>query len=282
MMKVRLILFAAPVLLTFCTSSLVRQDAPAPVPDVVTQEKPVPAATSPDWRTKVTAAKALDDQTQKREAMLALVREALSSREVQLSGDLHPDQVHPDDNKPAPLINFDSRLNQKSSAQSRAGTSTRSLQNNFGYYFSFRSTGYVVLGPAALDPRSPLLTRLAAEHEMFHAMNHVGDPRSNPDRELETWSQMFVRFFHDVYQFRQHWRPMLSYYDEASAVEQKAAIDRLSAYYRDPSSATVQGDAVPKVRAAFEEWLVARRKDMSSSRLVNDLENAIAGTPAGS
>jgi hypothetical protein len=217
-----------------------------------------------EWRKKVTDAKALDEP-QRSEAMLALVREALQPREVRLAGTTHTDQVHPDDNEPAPIVNFDPRLNQKTSAEPRSGAATRSLQNNFGYYFSFQSKGYVVLGPAALDPRSPMFTRLAAEHELFHAENHVGDPRSHADRELETWTQMLVTFFADVHQFKQQWGPMFSYYEEATADAQKAAIDRLVAYHEAAGA---------EVRTAFDEWLARRKADKSSSKLVNDLENA--------
>lgn len=258
-MKTRLAILAVPALLTFCTSRVLTQPATHPDPF--------------EWRKKVTDAKSLEDPQPRSEAMAALVREALPGREVRLSGVNHPSQVHPSDNEPAPIINFDPRLNQKTSAQGRPGTSTRSLQNNFGYYFSFRDAGYVVLGPAALDPRSPVFTRLAAEHELFHAENHVGDPRSHADRELETWTRMFVTYFREVYRFKQRWAPMLRYYDEAGADERLAAIDRLAAYHRK---------AEATVRAAFEEWLARRKTDTASRALVHDLEKAIAGKPEGS
>jgi hypothetical protein len=155
------------------------------------------------------------------------------------------------------------RLQEKRSAQTRSGAMTRSLKSNFGYYFTVDRVPYVVIGPAAIDPRSPILTRLAVEHEMFHAEHHPGDPRSLSDRELETWSSMFVRFFGDVHQFNQQWRPMFSYYEEATAAEREASIQRLARYYR-------AGD--PKIQTAFEQWLARRKKDLPSSKLVSDLE----------
>ena len=246
----------------------------------LTTDRPIPGTPTaarepvkPDWRARVTAARALDDPSLKKEAMLLLVREALSPHRVELSGEIHPDQVHPSDNKPAPIFNFDLRLNQKTSAQARSGVTPRSLQNNFGYYFSYQGVGYVVLGPAALDPRGPVLTRLAAEHEMFHAGHHVGDPRGGADRELETWTTMFVRFFDEVHQFKQQWRPMLNYYDDATPKEQVAAVQRLIQY---------RSAAPAPARAAFDEWMVSRKTDTPSSRFLQDLEQAIAEIPAGS
>ncbi|MBA2304130.1 MAG: hypothetical protein H0W08_16055 [Acidobacteria bacterium] len=234
------------------------------------QDEPSPALL--EWRKKVIEAKGLDDETQKREAMVALVREALVGREVRLAGTTHQDKVHQEDNQPAPIVNFDPRLNQKSSAQSRQGTPTRSLQGNFGYYFSYRGAGYVVIGPAALDPRNPVFTRMAAEHELFHAKTHVGDSRPSEARELETWTQMFVTYFHEVMAYNQRWAPMLAYYDDADTGERTGAIDRLATYYRTPP-----GDDAAKtiVRTAFEEWLARRKKDTAASKLVADLEKAL-------
>lgn len=262
-MKPRIAVLTA--LLVACTAAATRA-----------QESADPALFA--WRQKVTAAKALDDETVKRDTLLALVREALRTREVRLSGNAHNDQVHPDDNQPAPVVNFDARLNQKSSVKFRPSTVTRPLQNNFGYYFTSDGAGYVVIGPAALDPRSPVFTRMAAEHELFHANTHVGDPRPLEDRELETWTQMFVTFFHEVHRFNQRWAPMLAYYDEADPGERKAAIDRLAAYYRAPPSAAGDDAARLEIRTAFEEWLARRKKDSSASgaRLITDVEKAIA------
>ena len=259
------LLLALPIL-TLCAPFTTKR-APIPTQTAVAEQ------VKSDWRARVTAARALDDLSLKKEAMLLLIREALSPNQVELSGELHPDQVHPSDNKPAPIFNFDFRLNQKTSAQARSGVAPRSLQNNFGYYFSYQGVGYVVLGPVALDPRGPVFTRLAAEHEMFHADHHVGDPRAGSDRELETWTTMFAKFFPDVHQFKQHWRPMLSYYDDATPKERVAAVQRLFQY---------RATAPAEMRAAFDEWLVRRKADTPQSKFVEDLEQAIAGIPAGS
>jgi hypothetical protein len=229
-----------------------------------------------EWRKKVTNAKALEDEAQKREALAGLVREALMSREVRLSGTKSTDQVDPEDNQPAPIVNFDLHLNRKTSYQFRPGSATRSLQSNFGYYFTVHGTPYVVLGPAALDPRSPVFTRMAAEHELFHAQHHVGDPRPIEDRELQTWTEMFVRYFHDIHQFKQRWGPLVAYYEDADPGERRTALDRLAAYYRVPSASADEAERT-KLRAAFEEWLGRRKKDAetSSAKLVQDLEKAI-------
>jgi hypothetical protein len=256
-MKMIIIAPLAVALLSACASTATTS---APEPATVVAATPVA-----DWRTRVTAAKALEDSAERAEAMLALLAEALPGREVRLSGSTHTDAVHPDDNVPAPIVNFDPHMNQKTSAVTKTGTS-RSLQNNFGYYFSRNGVPYVVLGPAALDPRSPVLTELAAEHELFHATHHVGDSRPLTDRELETWTQMFVRYFPAVHQFRNRWAPMLNYYENASEGERARAIERLADYYRkEPSS---------EVRAAFDEWLTRRKTDTKASLLIRDLEGA--------
>ncbi|HXG59189.1 MAG TPA: hypothetical protein VNL91_09220 [Thermoanaerobaculia bacterium] len=226
-----------------------------------------------DWGSRVSAAKAIADAGERTDAMLQLVREALAPHEVRLSGTKHPDHVHPEDNEAAPVINFDPRLQEKRSAPSRSGGATRSLRNNFGYYFSRDGRGYVVLGPAALDSRSPIFTVLAAEHELFHALHHVGDPRPLEDRELEAWSEMFVRYFHQVHPFRQRWAPMLAYYEEAAKEERKKAIERLAAYYRDPPSSSEEADS--GLREAFRNWFEQRKTSDGSSMLVRDLEAAL-------
>jgi len=236
-----------------------------------------PAAAPSEWERKVTEAKALLDDTKKGEAMLALVREALGSKEVRLSGDVHTGQVHPEDNQPAPVVNFDPRMNKKNSY----ATAARRLETSPAYYFLGKGTPYVVLGPRALDPRSPVFTRLQAEHELFHAKHHVADPRPVTDRELETWTHVFVTLFHEVHPFKQKWAPLVTNYEEADPGERKAALDKLVAYYRMPASASDDaGRAI--IRTAFDEWLGRRKKDAdtSTSRLVQDLEKAFASSAA--
>ena len=207
-----------------------------------------------EWRKKVTEAKALQDETQKRDAMLALVREALPSHEVRPAGT---------NNEPAPVINFDTRLEKT------------------GNYFVAQGRPYVVLGPKSLDPRSPVFTRMIAEHELFHAKHHVGDPRPLVDRELETWTHVFVTYFHEVYPFKQRWAPLVSNFEESDPGERKVALDKLVSYYRTP--AVGDEEAKAKVRVAFDEWLGRRRKDpaTASSKLVADLDSAIAAPPEG-
>lgn len=230
---------------------------------------PVLLASDAPWRDRVIAAKAIDDPAQRAEAMLALVKEALWPREVRLTGTKGTDHVEREDNEPAPVVNFDPRLNQKKSARPRNGGATRSLENNAGYYFSADGVGYIVIGPAGLDPRSTAFTRLITDHEMFHAENHVGDPRPLNDRELETWSTMFVEHFDEIHPFKQRWAPMFHYYDDSDAGEKKAAVDRLVAYYRAPDTTTEE-------RKAFDEWLGRRKKDGKiSSAMPGDLEAAL-------
>lgn len=211
------------------------------------------------WQKKVTEA-------QTSEAMLALVREALPTNEVQASGTKHADQVNPEDNQPAPIVNFDVRLNEKTTF---ATNGTR-LETSPAYYFVSQGKPYVVLGPRALNPRSPLFTRLTAAHELFHAKHHVGDPRPIVDRELETWTHVFVTYFHEVHPFKQRWAPLVGFYEDADPGERKATLDKIMSWYATPEGASV--------RVAFDDWLGRRRKDekTAASRLVADLDKAIA------
>ncbi len=206
------------------------------------------------------------------------MREALKDRDVQPSGTKSPDQVHPDDNRPVPAVNFDVNLQKKTAYSANPEAATRSLATNFGYYFTVKGVAYVVLGPAALDPRGPVFTRLSAGHELFHAEHHVGDPRPLEDRELETWVAMFVKYFQDIHTFRQRWAPMVSYYEQANPVEQKIALAKLVAYYRAPPASVETKSDSAAVGAAFADWVARRKKDAetSSSKLVRDLEAAIA------
>lgn len=233
---------------------------------------PVLLADEPSWRDRVTAAKALTDPAEKAKAMLVLVKEALWPQEVRMTGAKGVEHVEREDNEPAPIVNFDPRLNQKRSARPRNGGATRSLENNAGYYFSADGVGYIVIGPAGLDPRSAAFTRLITDHEMFHAENHVGDPRPMNDRELETWSTMFVRHFDEIHPYKQRWAPMLHYYDNADEGEQKAAVARLVAYYRAPGTTEEE-------RKAFDDWLERRKKDEKSpSKMPEDIEAALTAT----
>lgn len=264
-----------------------------PVPPAAQQPPVAPAVQPPasttsaaavsEWRDKLTAAKTLTDETARRDALLALMREALKDRDVQPSGTKSAGQVHPDDNRPVPVVNFDVNLQNKTAYSANPEASTRSLATNFGYYFTVKGVAYVVLGPAALDPRGPVFTRLSSGHELFHAEHHVGDPRPIEDRELETWTAMFVKYFHDVHTFRQKWGPLVTYYEQANPVEQKIALDKLVAYYRSPPSSIESKSDSAAVAAAFKDWLARRKKDAetSASKLVRDLETAIAATVAG-
>ncbi len=261
--------------------------APAQQPPAPPAGQPPASTTSAaavsEWRDKLTAAKALTDESQRRDALLALMREALKDRDVQLSGTKSPGQVHPDDNRPVPVVNFDINLQNKAAYHANPEAATRSLATNFGYYFTVKGVAYVVLGPAALDPRGPVFTQLSAGHELYHAEHHVGDPRPLEDRELETWTAMFVKYFHDIHPFRQRWAPMVSYYEKANPVEQKIALDKLVAYSRAPPSSTETKSDSAAVSAAFQDWLARRNKDVetTSSKLVRDLEAAIAPVNPG-
>ena len=130
--------------------------------------------------------------------------------------------------------------------------------------------GYIVLGPRSLDPRSPVFTRMLAEHDSLHARRHVADPRPLPDRELEAWTHVFVTYFHEVHPFKQRWAPLVSNYENADPGERQAALNHLVRYYRSPPGDERAQDAT---RTAFDEWLGRRQKDAATtgSKLVADL-----------
>ncbi|HET7712678.1 MAG TPA: hypothetical protein VFL80_12170 [Thermoanaerobaculia bacterium] len=227
------------------------------------------AADDAPWTKRVTETLALPDRPEKHEAMLALLREALPGITVRLSGSTHGEQVHPADNQPAPVVNFDPYLNEKSTYSANP----RRLETSPAYYFVAQGKPYVVVGPNALNPKSPVFTRLHAGHELFHAKHHLGDPRPLPDRELETWTHMVVTYFRDLIPFKQKWLPLISFYGQSDESEQKAAVKKLVAFYRG---------ADRDVQIEFDQWLARRRKDSatSTSKLVADLGKPLAEKPA--
>lgn len=235
-----------------------------------------PLPSLPNWERDVQAAQAITDTEQRRDAMVALVRQPLGGTgiQVEVAGNSSPTQVHPDDYRPAPVLNFDINLNNKSSWPSSPGAPTRSLSNNYGYFFTRGSAAYAIIGPRALDPRSPAFTRMYAEHELYHTQHHVGGTASFDDEELETWTQDFRNYFHHLYRFRQQWEPLVGYYERATQGARQRALDQLVDYYNNPP---VPADQAAAVQAAFGRWLRRRLRDPddASKQLIQDLESRL-------
>lgn len=233
-----------------------------------------PARDPADWGDDVRAAQQIQDEARRAQAMLALVQRALGAQtRVQLAGNTHPAQVHPDDCQPLPVVNFDIRLNDKSSYSSQGRG--YSLRRNYGYSFRTGGSTYSVIGPNALDPRSPLFTRMSVEHELYLGtawLNRTG--RADPNRsnqELDLWVHDFRNYFHQLYSFGQQWLPLVQYYESADATPRQAALQQLLDYYNHPP---VPANEQARIRDAFARWLRRRLGDAATAslRLIQDLE----------
>ncbi|HEU4747632.1 MAG TPA: redoxin family protein [Gemmatimonadaceae bacterium] len=230
-----------------------------------------------DWRRKVYDARALRTGPEYNEAMAALVRESLagSGITIHLATNNSPGQVSVVDLKPTPVVNFDPHLNSKQSAQLSASTVPRSLENNGGYYFTRDRVPYLVIGPKAVDARSPIFIREYVEHELYHAEHHVGDRRPQSERELEAWVHGFQRYFHRLYPYRMAWGPMLTYYDQSGPAARQTALDSMLAYFNgSEASSFVPAHCADTVKAEFKAWVEQRLRDnrTASSRLIKDLQ----------
>jgi len=241
-------------------------------------EKPTPA---PTWEQRVNAAKAETDQTKKLAALAQLAQQAVGKaatvHAVPLGKTLDPSQL-----KAAPEVNFDLNLNQKQSWPATQNAPTRLLAKNAGYAFSKGADTFIVLGPSALDPKSPLFTEMFVAHELFHVTQHLA-PGKRPKRaqtkeeeageELEAWTNDFTTYFERLYQFRQQWAPLLAYYEDADATHRKASIASIVAFYKA---------ADPKIQAAVHRWLKRRQAEpaQASLKMVQDLAAALPPPPA--
>jgi len=253
-----------------------------------------PMGAPADWSKDVTDAKSKKDA----DAMAALIETAIAStkRKVVAAKTSSGGTIDPKDYKPLPTINFDINLNTKDSKPLTTGGTTRSLGPNYGYWFSDGSNLYIVLGPKALDPDSPTFTMMYLEHELYHIGHHAPKaptsapsktpatgPTSKPavrttdEEELETWTQDFINYFHQLRSFRPGWIPLIDYYEKSSATEQAAALARLTAYYKTPPVGAADVDSVKK---SFEAWVRRRLKDSAtaSMKLIVDLSKALSIT----
>jgi hypothetical protein len=239
-------------------------------------EKPTPA---PTWEQQVDAVKAEADQTKKLAAMVQLVKQAVGAgttvHTVPLGKTLDSTEL-----KTVPVVNFDLNLNQKQSWPATKGAPTRQLSKNYGYSFNKGADRYIVLGPNALDARSPLFTEMYVAHELFHVAHHLAaskpaegeQKKSDADEELEAWTNDFTTHFERLVQFRQQWAPLLDYYEKAAPATRKASLASIVAFYKA---------ADPKVQAAVERWLRRRQADPNhaSLALVKDLAAQLTPAP---
>lgn len=213
------------------------------------------------WRERVAAAKAETDPKVQRTLLTALVQEALATgyqvnvvAATPASGAVDPAQY-----QAAPAINFDFNLENKEywPGAGRKGK----LGPRTGYFFSSAGKGYAIIGPGAIEESTPALTRMAADHELFHATHHMGKGVAD-NQELEAWVDAFVHYFHQVYTARKSWLPLIMYYEGADSSARKKALDALVAYF---------GQQPADIQRAILNWLARRKRDSGSKQLVVDL-----------
>lgn len=252
-----------------------------------TQPTSCPTIASREWRSNVRAAEQMTDISQRRDAMVTLVRQALCplNIRVEVAGTSSRNQVDPRDYQPYPAINFDIYLNEKQSWPLRRGASTRSLQANYGYSFRSGSTRYSIIGPEAISPSSSAYTRRAADHELYLAEHHLGElqgAQADANAELDTWTHDFINYFHQLGRIEPHqglylgtgWQPLLGYYQRASAEARRTALDQIVDYYNNPP---MPEDERRRVRETFSGWLSRRDR---SQLLVRHLYNRLPLLPS--
>jgi hypothetical protein len=112
------------------------------------------------------------------------------------------------------------------------------------------------------------------EHELFHTEHHVGSRVPFPERELETWTLDFRRYFHQLRSFGQQWSPLITYYEQSGPDAQARSLAQLVDYYNNPPVPEGERESV---RTSFRSWLRRRlaSDDHRDKRLVQDLEGRL-------
>ena len=213
-----------------------------------TAQKPV--VLSGDWAKDVETAKKSSDAAM----MLALVKKALEpTYKVHPAGTNSPGKEAPKDYQKAPVVNFDINLETKERFNSK-----RKVGKQFGHSFEDGADAYAVIGPMALDPASPLITRSNAEHELYHTTHHLGaakTEKAHEDTELEAYTVDFINYFHRYMAIetnRPIWTRLLQFYAAASSEAKKESLAKLKKYYEKPVSDPKEAE---KVRQAISLWL---------------------------
>jgi hypothetical protein len=263
------------------------QRRPSTVP---TQRQPLvarPPAVIPNWGASVRTTSSISDLTQRRSAMVNLVRQALSGTGIQVAEGPAPvegtsslGEVNPNDYQEAPVLNFDVDLNRRTGISGTRGSTN--LSGNVGYFFTRGSRAYAIIGPRAIREESPDYIRMYAEHELYHTQHHVGTGESFADQELETWTHDFRNNFHLLYRYRMQWAPLISYYQRASGDARGRTLDALVDYYNNPPvpATSEQGSRetfAQQVKRAFARWLRRRLREPGSAsmQLIQDLESRL-------
>jgi hypothetical protein len=252
-----------------------------------------PMGSPANWSKDVTDAKTAKDATK----MAALVETAIAAmkKKVVVANTSSGGNVDPKDYQPLPDLNFDINLNTKKSKPLGTGAATRSLAENYGHFFTDGGKTYVVFGPKALNEDSDVFTQMHVEHELYHTTHHTAPTKAAPapatkpgtspapstdfeDQEVETYTQDFINYFHQLHSFGPQWQPLIKYYETAGAAAQKSALALLQGYYKSPPSPPIPAAEVAKVKKAFEGWLRRRLKDSATKKLIQDLSSSLGIT----
>jgi len=257
-----------------------------------------PMGAPANWSKDVADAKSKKDA----DVMAALIETAIATtkKKVVVAKTSPGGNIDPKDYKPLPAINFDINLNSKKSklltTGAAAAAATHSLSPNYGYAFSDGGNLYVVLGPNSLNEDGPTFTMMYYEHEMYHTTHHLVRPsaaapatttkpapgptpvskpavRTDDEEELETWTQDFLHYFHELRSFRAGWIPLIEYYEKSSPGERATALALLKGYYNSPPSPPIPASDVAAVKKSFEAWVRRRLRDSATStkQLIVDL-----------
>jgi hypothetical protein len=225
------------------------------------------------WKSEVESASKLQGAA-KVDTMATLLQRALcgTGRQVAVAGNSHTDRAHPDDYEKVPVVNFDGGLKDK-----KGWADDRSLSDNAGYSFERGADRYVVLGPDAVDAKSPTLSRMYMEHEVFHTEHHLGGKGSDvsdADQELETWTLDFIKYFAQLRSSYVQWGPLIKYYQDAGGGARASALAKLVEYYNNPPVPEPERESI---RKSFGKWLRRRlaSDEHGRKRLIQDLESRL-------
>jgi len=206
-----------------------------------------------------------------------------SGTTLRLAGKSSTAKEDPKDYKKAPVINFDINLNKKT-----RWTGEASLKTNVGHSFDSGTDTYAIIGPNSLDEASPLITRAAGEHELYHTTHHLGSAqqkdKSDDDQELEAWTNDFVNYFHQylsIAKNRPIWTPLLDYYAAASNSAKEASLARFAKYYETPVPDPKEAEKVRDALSLFvykwksREGMKNRKKEPVSKELIDELDKFV-------
>jgi hypothetical protein len=238
-----------------------------------------PVALSGDWKADVQAATKNNDEA----AMLALVKQALGDKyDVRAAKKNSKSKVAAEDYAKLPAINFDFNLN------SKERPTGGDLKNNRGLHFRDSKSGdkFAIIGPGVLDPASPLIVRMYADHELYLAENKLvagSEGKTSDDDELEAWTIDFTNYFHQylsIAENRPIWGPLLDYYASASAAAKKDSLAKLKKYYEKPVADAKEAE---RVQQAISLWVYKwksreaknRKGDPLSKELIEDLDKFV-------